>query len=66
MDKELRTIIKALEGQGFEVTRTGSGHYEVRKAGRRITTLTNTPSDWRSRLNELSYLRRAGFTWRRK
>lgn len=65
MDKELRKVVKALEEQGFEVVPTKSGHYLVLKDGRRVTTMSGTPSDRRSFANALAPLRRAGFRWKR-
>ena len=65
MNKDLRKIAKALQDQGFEVTETSRGHLEVRKDGRRVATLSGTPSDHRSWLNGIAQLRRAAFRWRR-
>jgi len=62
MHKETRHLLKAIEAQGFTVQRAGNGHYKVRNAaGEIVAILSATPSDWRSRKNELSRLRRAGF-----
>lgn len=63
MASDLRKIVKAIEAQDFTVTRTKRGHYEVSRDGRRITTISGTPSDWRSTLNSLAPLKRAGFVW---
>lgn len=49
--KEYRRLVKQIEAAGAVVRR----HH-----GRFILTLCNTPSDHRSRLNELSRLRQAG------
>ncbi|MFF4344739.1 type II toxin-antitoxin system HicA family toxin [Kitasatospora sp. NPDC001540] len=65
MKKDVRDLVKALEKQGFEVTPSKSGHLIVRLNGQRIATLASTPSDHRTRLNELAVLRRAGFVWKR-
>lgn len=59
--KEYRKPVKQIEAAGAVVRRpTGKGHPKVYYQGRFILTLCNTPSDHRSRLNELSRLRQAG------
>lgn len=63
MGNDMRKVLKALEEQGFTVTRLSSGHFEVRLDGRRVATLAGTGSDHRGFRNALSYLRRAGFVW---
>lgn len=63
MHKELRTIVKALEEQGFETTVTSKQHVIVTRDGRMIATFSGTASDWRSIRNGLAPLRRAGFRW---
>lgn len=63
MNKDLKKIIKALEGQGFTVDVTKRGHVVVKKDGRMVATLAGTASDHRSIKNGLSYLKRAGFQW---
>lgn len=66
MNKDLRNLIKALEAQGFTVEiGKKNPHPIVRKGGRRVATLSSTPSDARSWKNDLADLRRAGFIWRR-
>ena len=62
---DMRKLIKALEEQGFEVATSKGGHYLVLLEGRRVATLSGTPSDTRSGKNGLAQLRRAGFQWRR-
>lgn len=64
--KDLRKILRALEDQGFEVTRTAKGHWIVRKDGRRVTTFSGSPADPRSYPNSLAAARRAGFDYGRK
>ena len=63
MSGDMRRMLKALEEQGFDVTRTQRGHYEVRKDGRRVATIAGTASDHRSIRNAVAYLRKAGFIW---
>jgi len=63
MGNDLRKIVKALREQGFEVTRTQRGHYEVRRDGRKVATFSGTPSDRRSWKNSLADAKRAGFKW---
>lgn len=62
-NKDLRKIIRALEEQGFDVTRTRKGHWQVFLDGIWVTTLPGTPSDWRSFRNALAAAKRAGFRW---
>ena len=61
MNKHLKQIIKAAEDQGFEALVLKSGHVVFLLAGVRITTFSGTPSDQRSWLNSMSYMKRAGF-----
>lgn len=64
MNKDLRKLVKALKEQGFTVeVGKKNPHPIVRKGGRRIATLSSTPSDNRSWKNDIADLRRAGFTW---
>ncbi len=59
--KDLKTLLRALDDQGFSVRRSGKGHLLVQRGGRTVATLAGTPSDWRSHRNSLAALRRAGF-----
>ena len=64
MDKDLRKLIKALEADGYQIVIAKSGHIKVYdEAGRMVAVLSGTPSDWRSRRNELRELKRRGFRW---
>jgi biotin operon repressor len=45
MSKEVRKIIHALQRQGLEVTTARSGHYAVLRDGKRIMTMSKSPSD---------------------
>lgn len=63
MDKDLKKIIKALEAQGFEVTRTKKGHVAVYRDGRFVVMFAGTASDWRGLKNGIAAARRAGFRW---
>lgn len=59
--KEYRKLVKSIEEAGGGVRRpTGRGHPKVYYQGRFLLTLCNTPSDYRSRRNELARLRQAG------
>jgi hypothetical protein len=60
MNKELRSIIRDLEANGFEVGPEQGRHRPVFKGGVKVTTLSTTPSDWRSRRNELAPAYRMG------
>lgn len=61
MNKELRRLVKRLEAQGFACRVTRNGHIVVSHNGRRVATLSGTPSDHRSWKNQLAALRRAGY-----
>lgn len=61
MKKDLRRLERALIAQGFATRRTKKGHLAVQRAGMTVAVLAGTPSDWRSRLNGVAALRRAGF-----
>lgn len=63
MDKDLRKVLRAVEAQGFEVTRTSLGRYAVRKGGRVVTVFPGTTGDVRAVRNALAALKRAGFQW---
>ncbi|KFK87811.1 hypothetical protein IX27_18115 [Streptomyces sp. JS01] len=61
MSKEVRDLIKKVEAQGFEVTRTKKGHWMVKKNGVGVTTIPGTASDHRSLKNVKAQLKRAGY-----
>lgn len=61
MDKDIKRLIRALEDQGFDVTRTKSRHFRVTLNGQYVTTFAGTPSDWRGLKNALAAAERAGF-----
>jgi hypothetical protein len=58
---DAKQLKKQLEREGFIVRETGSGHYEVRWKGKRITTFPQTPSDCRWKLNTMANIKR----WKR-
>lgn len=63
--KEIKDLLKALEAQGFKVSKTRNNHYAVRNAkGEFITTLASTPSEYKGYANGIARLRRAGFVWK--
>jgi hypothetical protein len=56
-----KDLIRLLDEQGFERELNGSGHYTIRRHGRRITTISKSPGkNGRALKNALSTLRRAG------
>jgi predicted RNA binding protein YcfA (HicA-like mRNA interferase family) len=64
LSKEQRSLIRALEAQGFTVERTRKGHWLVRNAaGRAVVTMSGTSSDHRAWRNALARLKRAGLVW---
>jgi predicted RNA binding protein YcfA (HicA-like mRNA interferase family) len=67
--REMMEIIRVLEGEGAEVTRSRGGHFKVRnpETGRSIN-IPATPCNERSVLNAMSRLRRIGLlsTWPRR
>lgn len=59
--KEFRSLVKQIEANGGQVRPPrGKGHPAVYYDGEFVTTICFTPSDSRSRKNELAGLRRAG------
>jgi len=62
--RELRSLFRACEDQGFSVERTRRGHWRVRdETGKAVTTIASQGSDHRSWLNGLAPLKRAGLIW---
>jgi hypothetical protein len=56
---DTRRLIVDLKRRGYTVVLVGSGHYRVRAAdGRLVVTIAATPSDWRTRRNEIARIRR--------
>lgn len=62
VSKDLRDIIHKLHTQGFTTRTSKRGHVVVALNGVTVAVLAGTPSDWRSHLNGIARLRRAGFT----
>lgn len=62
-DKDLVKVLRELRRQGFEVAPLRNHHLAVTKDGHRVAVLSATPSDRRSRKNEMADLRAAGFVW---
>ncbi|MFC5149020.1 hypothetical protein [Streptomyces aureoversilis] len=60
-NKDVKQLIKKLKEQEFEVTRTKTNHYLVRKNGRIIGGLASTPSNPRTLKNSIADFKRAGF-----
>lgn len=56
----MKELLRKLERQGCSIVRTKKGHYKVFLNGQWVTTLSGTPSDWRSIRNSLAPLKRAG------
>jgi hypothetical protein len=61
MKKELRTLLRELESQGFAVRRSHKGHLLIQQDGRIVASFASTPSDWRSFRNSIAQLRHVGF-----
>lgn len=64
--KEMRQLVRELQHEGFEVTRTGSGHYCVRKNGGHAVFMPHSPSDARGMHRVYHKLKTIGFERRRK
>jgi predicted RNA binding protein YcfA (HicA-like mRNA interferase family) len=60
-NKEITSLLRDLDAQGFTTKRTKRGHYQVTKDSVYVTTLPGTPSDWRALANAIAAARRAGF-----
>lgn len=61
MNKQMKQLIKDAEAQGFEALVLKSGHVVFLLGGVRVTTFAGTPSDHRSWMNSMAYMKRAGF-----
>lgn len=61
-DRDTRALLDSIEAAGGTVKpcRSRSGHYKVYLEGRLIGTIAGTPSEYRSRKNDIANLRRAG------
>jgi hypothetical protein len=58
--KTLKTLKRAAEAQGWNVTPTKSGHLMWKAPTGEIITSGSTESDWRAHRNHLARLRRCG------
>lgn len=63
MHKNVRKLSRELDRQGFVIRVTKRGHLTVQRGGQTVAVLSGTPSDWRSNLNGVARLRRAGFVF---
>ena len=61
--KDIKKLVTEAKKQGFQIEYAGSGHLIVRKDGRRIATLSATPSSPSSILNAQRELKEAGLIW---
>lgn len=59
-DPGIRALLDQCRQKGAQVNKLGSGHYEVRKGGKRIAVVSATPSDHRSVPNARAEIRRNG------
>lgn len=61
-DRDTRALLAAIEAAGGELRpcRSRTGHYKVYLDGRLIGTIAGTPSEYRSRKNDIANLRRQG------
>ena len=61
--KDLETLVRDLQRQGWTVVKTKNGHWQFisPEAGRAIVVASSTPSDLREIANTRSRLRRAGY-----
>ena len=57
--KDINRLLDRLEGQGWAVSNTKSGHIKVERGGKTVI-LPTSPSDHRSWKNLIAELRRAG------
>lgn len=65
LKKDLKAILAEAEKQGWRVELQKGGHYKLYSPdGQGIVTVGSTPSDRRSLLNTIAYMRRYGFTWK--
>ena len=61
--KDIKKLVTEAKKQGFQIEHAGSGHLIVRKDGRRVATLSATPSSQSSVRNARRKLQEAGLIW---
>lgn len=59
-NRDVRSLIRLIEGAGGHVTLSKRGHFKVYIGRRLVTTLPQAPSDRRGLLNARAAIRRAG------
>jgi len=64
--KEMRQLVRELEHEGYSVTRTGSGHYRVRRNDGPAVFMPHSPSDARGMHRVYRKLKAIGFERRRR
>ena len=64
MAKDLRSIVRAAEEQGWEVKRTKKCHLQFRGPEGGCLHTGTTPSEHRALANLISAMRRHGFIWK--
>lgn len=52
-------FVALVDKHGLELRRAESGHWDVLRGGRRLLSVASSASDHRTRLNEVTRLRRA-------
>ena len=63
MRKDVREILDALRGQGFETRMTKGNHVVVYRDGVFVGTLPSTPRGDGWRIRTIHTFRKAGFVW---
>lgn len=58
--KEIRRLLRLVEGQGCTTTKNKKNHWKVRLPDGSLVTFPGTPSDHRSMANAVALLRRKG------
>lgn len=62
LTQQVRRLTKELEGEGWEVSLTKSGHYRLRSPyTNRLVFCASTPGDWRAFKNIIRDLKREGY-----
>jgi len=60
-DKETQDVLREAQRQGFDVQKSGGGHYLVRHGGRLIATFSGTAIPNGARYRMIRILKDAGF-----
>jgi len=64
--RDMEELVRLARAQGWDVEKTGSGHWKFKAPTGQIVFAASTPSDWRAIKNAKSWLKRAGLKENRR